>query len=184
MQRIILCLLAMAVILPARAQNQATPARTYGSKETKKKERVFPIFWSAARKELPPLPFNPFPELKVYDAGTNNFIYDDREVDYPALEAAMAKERAQTEAEAKAEALAKDAGGGGMARMSMSGGLRLGPLAKDGTNLLMAIEGAEEGARYDVYYSTNLTHWNYLFRTATNQTNLTILPPAQTMCFF
>ena len=182
MKQIILCLLAMAVILPARAQLQVTPARTYGAKETTKKQRAFPIFWSAARTVFPPLPFNPFPELTVYDAGNNNLIYDDREVDYPALEAATAKQRA--EAEAEAGPLEKNAGGGGMAMMSMSGGLRLGTPVHDGTHLLLTIEGAEEGGRYDVYYSTNLTNWNYLFRTLANQTNLTILPPSDSMCFF
>ena len=151
MTRIILCLLALAVLLPARAQNQVTPALTYGAQETKKKERAFPIFWSAARKVFPPLPFNPCPELPVQDAGNNNLIYDDREVDYPALEAALAKERAKAEAE-----ILDGADGGGMALMSMSGGLRLGPPANDGTNLLMAIEGAEDGARCDVYYGSSL----------------------------
>ena len=183
--RIVLFVIALAASVSASAQPlyQVTPARTYGAKDTTKKERVFLIFWSAARKEFPPLPFNPFPELPVYDAGTNNFIYDDREVDYPALESAMAKERAQTEAEAKAAALAKDAGGG-MALMSMSGWLRLGLPVHDGTNLLLTILGAEEGARHDIYFSTNLSQWSYLFRTATNQTNLTIPPPSASMCFF
>ena len=94
--RIILFVITLTAAFPtvAQLQYQVTPATTYGAKETTKQERAFPIFWSAARKVFPPLPFNPFPELPVYDAGNNNLIYDDREVDYPALEAGLAKERA------------------------------------------------------------------------------------------
>ena len=32
-----------------------------------------------------PLPLDPFPELLVYQIGTNEFLIDDRSVDYPAL---------------------------------------------------------------------------------------------------
>jgi len=34
---------------------------------------------------MPPLPFNPFPDLAVYAVGERTFIYDDRSVDYDAL---------------------------------------------------------------------------------------------------
>ncbi len=190
MHKIILLITAMLVgTSPLRAQQAygVTPAQTYGAAETKKTKYFAPVFWSATLKQ-PPLPFNPFPELKLYDAGTNNFVYDDREVDYPALRAAMAEEQAELKAAAaKIRAAAGEAendGGGGMAMRSMSGGLRLGFPLSDGTNLNFSIEGAEPNGRYDVYSSTNLTNWNYLFRTATGQTNLTILPPSGSRCFF
>ena len=184
MPRIILCLLAVAIMLPAHAQLQVTPARTYGAQETKKKERIFPIFWSAARKVFPPLPFNPFPELPLYDAGNNNLIYDDREVDYPALEAAMAKERAQAEAEAAA--LEKDAGGGGMAlRLSSSStNLTLATPLFDGTNVQLTIQNGVEDEFYDLFYSTNLVDWHFYVRTDTNQFSFAIAPPAWPVCFF
>jgi len=185
MKNIILCLMALAATMPARAQSkhEVTPATTYGAVETKKKRPVVPIFWSATQQQ-PPLPFNPFPELTVYDAGNNNLIYDDREVDYPALQAAMAAEQAELKAEAGQLKSGAGGGGGGMAMMCMSEGLRLGTPVSDGTNLGLTIEGAEQGARYDVYCSTNLTSWNYLFRTAAGQTNLMVMPPSDRMCFF
>ena len=88
--KIILSVMLLAAGWPVAAQQQVTPAATYGAKETKKKERFAPVFWSATRQQ-PPLPFHPFPDLPVFDAGINNFVYDDRAVDYPALNAARAK---------------------------------------------------------------------------------------------
>jgi hypothetical protein len=43
-----------------------------------------------------PLPLDPFPELLVYQIGTNQYLIDDRSVDYPALNALL---EAQAEAE-------------------------------------------------------------------------------------
>jgi hypothetical protein len=40
----------------------------------------------SAQKDEPPIPFNPFPALPVYSIGTNLFLFDDRTVDYLALE--------------------------------------------------------------------------------------------------
>ena len=42
-----------------------------------------PLFYSMQRK-VPPLPFNPFPELPVFKLETDKFAYDDRELDYAA----------------------------------------------------------------------------------------------------
>ena len=183
--RIVLFVIALAASVPASAQlqYQVTPALTYGAKDTTKKQRDFPIFWSAARKVFPPLPFNPFPELTVYDAGNNNLIYDDREVDYPALEAALAKERAQAEAEAAA--LAKDADGGGMAlRLSSSStNLTLATPVFDGTNLSLTIENGVAGEFYDLFYSTNLVDWLFHVRTDLDQFSFSITPPAWPVCF-
>ena len=175
----------LTAALPAIAQPlyQVTPARTYGAKDTTKQERVFPIFWSAARKVFPPLPFNPFPELTVYDAGNHNLIYDDREVDYPALEAAMEKERAQAEAEAAA--LEEEAGGGGMAMRSSSSStnLTLATPVFDGTNLALVIENGVAGEFYDLFYSTNLVDWHFYVRTDLDQFSFSITPPAWPVCF-
>ncbi len=45
-------------------------------------------FWSLQRSNMPPLPFNPFPELPFYQLDPTNqiYVYDDRGVDYPAIE--------------------------------------------------------------------------------------------------
>jgi hypothetical protein len=40
-----------------------------------------PTYYSAQRN-MPPLPFNPFPELQLLDIGGNKFVYDDQMVDY------------------------------------------------------------------------------------------------------
>ena len=41
-------------------------------------------YWTL-KNATPPLPFDPFPDLPVYAVGTNNYVIDDRSVDYPAL---------------------------------------------------------------------------------------------------
>jgi hypothetical protein len=39
-------------------------------------------FYSMQLTNLPPYPFNPYPELQLYQIGQNRFAYDDRSVDY------------------------------------------------------------------------------------------------------
>jgi hypothetical protein len=43
-------------------------------------------FYSLQKTNEPPLPFNPFPELPLYGFGLDCFAYDDRLVDYVALQ--------------------------------------------------------------------------------------------------
>ncbi|HEY0549901.1 MAG TPA: Ig-like domain-containing protein [Verrucomicrobiae bacterium] len=43
-----------------------------------------PHYYSA-QLQIPPLPFNPFPELQLFDIGDNKFMYDDQMVDYFSL---------------------------------------------------------------------------------------------------
>lgn len=45
----------------------------------------FGAFYSMQMTNWPPLPFNPFPELPLYQLGEGIYAYDDREVDYAAL---------------------------------------------------------------------------------------------------
>ena len=191
MMRTALMVLAFFVALSGRAQpaDQVRPATTYGAAETKKKQPVVPVFWSATQQQ-PPLPFNPFPELTVYDAGNNNLIYDDREVDYPALQAAMAKEQAELKAESdKAKAAAgetEEEGGGGMALRSSgsSTNLTLATPVFDGTHLLLSIQNGVAGEFYDLFYSTNLVDWLFYVRTDIDQFSFSITPPAWPVCFF
>ncbi len=161
-KNIILCLMALAATTPAPSQGnyEVTPALTYGAKETKKKHPMVPIFWSATQQQ-PPLPFNPFPELKLYDAGTNNFIYDDREVDYPALQAAVAAEQSKGEAEAGPPEFS--AGSGGMAMMMNSSApileiIKPGEQEDEGTNFLVRFE-TTRGNRYLFEQSADLVSW-------------------------
>ena len=162
MRIIILCLFAMAVILPMPAQQpfQVTPATTYGAAEKKKKQQIASVFWSATQKQ-PPLPFNPFPKLSLYDAGTNNFIYDDREVDYPALAAASEPPAAATE------------------HQTSSGG---SAMSMGGSSLCLYIELFDDGAKrmsfnsepeldYAIEESTNLVDWTIFKTVVATETN-------------
>ncbi len=45
-----------------------------------------PAYYSAKRN-VPPLPFNPFPELPLFDLGDRKYVFDDRDVDYQKLQA-------------------------------------------------------------------------------------------------
>src|SRR6266496_939410 len=45
-----------------------------------------PVYYSAQRNQ-PPLPFDPFPDLPVFDLGNGGLMYDDRDVDYDQLNA-------------------------------------------------------------------------------------------------
>ena len=56
---------------------------------------------------MPPLPFNPFPELPVYAIDERTFIYDDRSVDYEALRK-QAAEREAAERAASGPMLAQE----------------------------------------------------------------------------
>ena len=154
--RMIPLLLVLALALPAPAQFQVTPAKTYGASEKKKKEHFFGGFLSATKK-MPPLPYHPFPDLPVSEVGHNTFVYDDRGVDYPALAAVAAAEQAKSGVEAGP--LANVAGdGGGMSMMESSSAPMLEiELMEDGGRR-MAFCG-QEGLRYRIEESTDLVNW-------------------------
>lgn len=57
--------------------------------ESVSKGPSLPLFYSAQRN-VPPLPFNPYPALPLFDIGDNKFVYDDRAVDYFSLFAGSA----------------------------------------------------------------------------------------------
>lgn len=80
-----------AVITAARAQAAAEPV-------TNKSLPLFTFdvgapggnFWMLGT-DTPPLPFNPFPELPVFSLGGDEWLVDDRSVDYPGLQASFAE---------------------------------------------------------------------------------------------
>ena len=45
-------------------------------------------YYSMQLSNPPPMPFNPFPDLPVYEVGEGRFLYDDRDVDYERLRVA------------------------------------------------------------------------------------------------
>ena len=159
----LLFITAVATILPIPAQLllesppsrlQVTPAPTYGAKESKKREFAFGGYWSAAR-QMPPLPFNPFPELPVYDVGSNTFVYDDRKVDYPALRAQWSAEQAEREEVEGAMGLRGPGGAGAAMLMSSYTGLWLELEVVDDYALL-TLHNTEPGTNYQIFSSTNV----------------------------
>lgn len=165
--RMIPLLFALALALPAPAQFQVTPAKAYGAPEKKKKEHFFGGFLSATR-QMPPLPYHPFPDLPLTEAGNNTFVYDDRGVDYPALAAVAAAEQAKTKT---ASGAAVEEGGGGMAMMrSGSGGpvLQIEFTGDDGRRISY---DTYPGFIYTVEQSTNLVNWSVLETLVADDTN-------------
>lgn len=64
-------------LLPARAVLVLRPGRA---------RPAVGSFYSLQKTNEPPLPFNPFPELQLYGFGPDRYAYDDRAVDYVALQ--------------------------------------------------------------------------------------------------
>lgn len=62
-----------ALSVPEVSRTNTSPAGTY---------------WTLEGPSAP-LPFNPYPDLTVYSIGTNQYLIDDRSVDYPALNEQM-----------------------------------------------------------------------------------------------
>jgi len=123
----------------------------------------------------PPFPFNPFPELPVYELGKGMFVYDDRKVDYVALRAFQA---------AAASAAFVPGGGGGMAMMSGGPlppydvpGLKLTIPAFTNGYIYTTIFEHDPWLAYDIYSRTNLNSTNWLFGTwgVVGQTNYYLL---------
>jgi len=132
-----------------------------------------------------PFPFNPFPELPLYDAGDGIYVYDDRSVDYLALRTA---EFSAPSAGAKSSGVML-AGGTGGGAMSMSGppppsggggsggsgssvsnpppysatGLKLTiPVLTNGY-VYTTVFDHDPGLAYDVYTKTNLNSVSWVF---------------------
>lgn len=128
-------------------------------------------FWSAQLPVYPPLPINPFPDRPLLEGKDGRLFYNDLDVNYDVIWAENAKQVAQN-ASLQGE-------GGGMAMMSMSGGLRLTPPVFDGTNHHLTILEAEPFGIYDLFVSTNFpatNGWAIVGRTAPGQTNLSVAP--------
>ncbi len=90
---VLLTALLLAPVLPGRAQSDSS---TPGVVEVS----ALPTngtFWSMQLTNLPPWPINPWPGCELYTDGTpDNYYYDDRSVDYPALWSANAASASQS----------------------------------------------------------------------------------------
>jgi hypothetical protein len=79
-------------IIAAMLSVMGLPSRTFAQSKVPlppSPESEVPFFYSAQFLQagilLPPLPGNPFPELKVHALGGGEYVYDDRKVDYDLL---------------------------------------------------------------------------------------------------
>lgn len=117
----------------------------------------------------PPFPFNPFPELPLYEAGDGTFVYDDRTVDYVKLRAEIAAMEAERKM-MQGESDDLQAGGGSMALMSQSGGLVLNIELIDESAKRVSFN-TQPGYIYDIEQSTNLVNWTLLETIVANDTN-------------
>jgi hypothetical protein len=87
-------LIALTVLSPAYAQVIITGGQNASQVTEVSTVPTSGIFWSASGK-LPPSPFDPLPQLPLYQygpAGDDEYIYDDRNFDYSALEQSSASE--------------------------------------------------------------------------------------------
>lgn len=160
-------------------------------------------FWSIQLTNLPPLPWNPFPQLAVYTFGDTPGVYwvDDQAVDYAVVQqqreaARVLRQAASRYAEESLAELPPEPdtwiGLGGEEESSSpygepvyaSGqGLCLLPPQLQGTNVVLTVTNGSGGAPYDLYATTNLspnvpglnlTNWLWLGRLSPDQTVVTV----------
>jgi hypothetical protein len=127
----------------------------------------------------PPLPFNPFPELPVFQLADGSFVYDDTQVDYVQLRAETAALNAQM---ASQQVMEEESGGGSSALMS-------------GEELVLHIElSGDDGRRvsfqsqpglvYEIQQSRNLVNWAVLETIVADRTNIAFYAFAQDVQFY
>jgi hypothetical protein len=117
---------------------------------------AFGSFNSWQRPWQPPLPYDPFPELAVYDLGGSRFLMDDRQLDY-----ALISELA---------ALMTESEGGGQAQMAaMTGGcglwLSLSASASSNNAVLLALHNTRPNQTYVIWSITNIVSTNWVVET-------------------
>ena len=112
-----------------------------------------PVYFSAQKSGMPPLPFNPFPGKPVAEVARGKFIYDDLDFDY-----SSPKHRSAGEISAK-DGVADDAPGG-MNRLTAEDGLILLVPEFSGNQLTLKIAGNDPARAYDLYSTTNVAATN------------------------
>lgn len=129
-----------ADVPPPPAMKQASkPAAA----EPAAKPVSLPLYYSAQRN-VPPLPFNPYPKFGLFDLGDNKFAYDDREVDFSAR-----------------VALASQAGGAMMAMEAEEGGAGPAAMMFSASDLWVQItkSNSSNGLRLDVNNTVSGTYY-------------------------
>ncbi len=100
-----------------------------------------PAYYSAKRN-VPPLPFNPFPDLPLFDLGDHNYVFDDSQVDYDTLQAGA-------KAMEDASELPVDQNEGMMSAM-MAGALSVGITYSPPSGFLLDVLNMNPGGVYGV----------------------------------
>lgn len=138
-------------------------------------------FWTMT--EPVPLPFDPFPDLPLYQIGTNQFVIDDRSVDYAALDASSATVSASGMVAMDDSGPPIPGGGGGDTNYNYNGtqytytlppGLKITPPVLTNGNVSVSIYDQDPSIPYDIYYCTNLASavpWTLVSHGIVGQTN-------------
>ena len=132
--------------------NRPSPGASRGTKKVamnesmEPKESSMPLYYSVQRN-VPPLPFNPYPELQLFDFGDNRFVYDDRDVDYVSLR----KEReelvmAQTGAAENVNEAAESSNG--LLQSLLSDGVRLHLTRTGSSSYSLLVTNLSPGTQY------------------------------------
>lgn len=122
------------------------------------KRSHLPSYYSA-QKNLPALPFNPFPNLPVHDLGGNRFMYDDSEVDYASRRSEQAEvATAEGVAEKVAYASETPAGQNGLPEASLADGVRLKITKTGSSTFSLLATNLTPGTEYLVTDKLKLTN--------------------------
>jgi len=141
-----------------------------------------PAYWSLQFTNWPPLPFNPFPTLDLYAVDSNNYAYDDREVDYVQLREQAVQSRMSAMYESVGDPPPSP---GGTNDWGADPGVEAAVAYKYSTNdlwleiitftnhtaaLVIHPPWNETNMVHDLFYTTNLTapiNWRFVMRATT-----------------
>lgn len=144
----------------------------------------------------PPFPFNPFPELPVYALTNGGFVFDDRTVDYAALQAANEMSLSSFGGGMQMNSLLPPPPGGGGGGGGSGGGDTNSPYSVAGLKLTIpkltngyiytTIFEHDPALAYDIYSVTNLNSTNWIWGTwgGVAETNFYLLQSAFPGNFF
>jgi len=138
-------------------------------------------FWTL--KQPVPLPYDVYPNLPVYEIGTNQYLIDDRSVDYAALSVSSFTISRNGLMQAMDDPSPPSPGGGDTNGYSYNGsqvtytlppGLKITPPVFTNGNVSVSIYDQDPSVPYDIYYTTNLSpaiQWALISHGVVGQTN-------------
>ena len=138
-------------------------------------------FWTLT--EPAPLPFDPYPDLPLYQVGANEFVIDDRSVDYAALNSSSVTVSANSVQALTASSPPLPGDGSGSTNYgtdltsytyTLPPGLKITPPVLTNGNASVSIYDQDPSVPYDIYYCTNLASaipWTLVSHGIVGQTN-------------